>query len=354
MSESAVSESAVSESTGTTPAPRDAGEQNGMQAGTQTAMRAAVLAAPRTVVLGDAPLPGPGPGEVRVRLEGSGVCGSNLPPWEGREWFTYPFAPGAPGHEGWGRVDAVGEGVTEFAQGDRVAFLSERAYAEYDVASASAMVKLPASLDGTPFPAEPLACAMNVFRRSGIEQGQDVVVIGIGFLGAIITALAADAGARVIAVSRRPFSLEVARSMGAAETVVMDDHWRVLEQVRGLVGGDGAPRVIEAVGAQWPLDLAGELTGVRGRLVIAGYHQDGPRQVNMQLWNWRGLDVINAHERDPAVYVEGMRLAVEAVASGALDPSPLYTHVLPLDQLGDAFELMETRPDGFLKALVTA
>ena len=38
-----------------------------------------------------------------------------------------------------------------------------------------------------------------------------------------------------------------------------------------------------------------ELTRVRGRLVVAGYHQDGPRQVDMQLWNWRGLDVINAH-----------------------------------------------------------
>jgi threonine dehydrogenase-like Zn-dependent dehydrogenase len=337
----------VSESTVTASAAHDAADVS-------SGMRAAVLAAPRTIVIGDAPIPEPGAGEVRVRLEGSGVCGSNLPPWEGREWFSYPFAPGAPGHEGWGRVDAVGEGVRDLAPGDRVALLSERAYAEYDVARADAMVKLPDALDGTPFPAEPLACAMNVFRRSDIQPGQDVVVIGVGFLGAIITALAAKAGARVIALSRRHFALDVARAMGATETVVLDDHWRVLEQVRGLVGGDGAPRVIEAVGTQWPLDLAGELTAVRGRLVVAGYHQDGPRQVNMQLWNWRGLDVVNAHERDPAIYVEGMRLAVEAVANGTLDPSPLYTHVLPLDRLGDAFDLMATRPDGFLKALVTA
>ena len=58
--------------------------------------------------------------------------------------------------------------------------------------------------------------------------------------------------------------------------------------------------------------------------MIAGYHQDGPRQVNMQLWNWRGLDVINAHERDPAVYVQGIREAVEAVAAGRLDPAALH------------------------------
>jgi threonine dehydrogenase-like Zn-dependent dehydrogenase len=72
----------------------------------------------------------------------------------------------------------------------------------------------------------------------------------------------------------------------------------------------------------------------------------------MQLWNWRGLDVVNAHERDPAVYVAGMRAAVEAVASGRLDPSWLYTHVYPLDRLGDALDATRDRPDGFLKAVV--
>ena len=55
--------------------------------------------------------PEPGPGQVLLRLEGSGVCASSLPVWEGREWFDYPQPPGAPGHEGWGRVVAVGAGV---------------------------------------------------------------------------------------------------------------------------------------------------------------------------------------------------------------------------------------------------
>jgi threonine dehydrogenase-like Zn-dependent dehydrogenase len=73
----------------------------------------------------------------------------------------------------------------------------------------------------------------------------------------------------------------------------------------------------------------------------------------MQLWNWRGLDVINAHERDPAEYIRGMREAVEAVASGQLDPSSLYTNRFPLEQLDDALNTTRDRPDGFLKALVT-
>lgn len=315
--------------------------------------RACILEAPGRVRTDGVVPPHPARGEVRLRLEGSGVCASNLPLWEGREWFTYPAAPGAPGHEGWGVIDAIGEGVEGPSVGDRVAALSFAAYATHDIAKADAVVPLPASLDGMPFPGEPLGCAMNILKRAEIRAGDDVAIVGVGFLGALLCRLAADAGARVIAVSRRPFSLEVARTFGAHETVPMDDHSRIIERVRTLTGGEGCHRVIECVGMQWPLDLSGELTRERGRLVIAGFHQDGPRTVNMFLWNWRGLDVINAHERDSAVYVEGIRQAVDAVGTGRLDPSPLYTHRYPLEALGEAFEATRTRPDGFLKALVT-
>ena len=111
-------------------------------------------------------------------------------------------------------------------------------------------------------------------------------------------------------------------------------------------------RVIEAVGKQWPLDLAAELTMEGGRLIIAGYHQDGARQVNMQLWNWRGFDVVNAHERDRAVAVRGMREAVEAVRSGLIDPALLITHRYPLDRLGEALNATRDRPGSFIKAIV--
>ena len=319
---------------------------------TSNSMRAAILEGPGAVKIDDAAIPTPGAGEVRVRLEGCGVCASNLTPWEGPEWMQFPTEPGALGHEGWGFVDAVGDGVEGLAVGDRVAALSFKSYAEYDVAKADAVVRLPDALAGRPFPGEPLGCAMNIFRRSAIEAGQTVAIVGIGFLGAILTRLATDAGARVIAISRRPFSLDVARRMGAAETIAMDDHYAIIEEVKALTGGTFCDRVIEAVGKQWPLDLAGELVREGGRLIVAGYHQDGPRQVNMQLWNWRGIDVVNAHERDPEVNMRGMREAVEAVASGRLDPSPLYTHVYPLDRLDEALDATRDRPDGFLKALI--
>ncbi|NUQ17411.1 MAG: zinc-binding dehydrogenase [Sphingomonas sp.] len=315
-------------------------------------MRAAVLTGAGKLKIDEVPLPEPGAGQVRIRLEGCGVCASNLTPWEGPEWMHFPTEAGALGHEGWGVVDAIGEGVDGLRPGERVGGLSGHAYAQYDLANASDLVKLPDALIDKPLPLEPFGCAFNIFRRSDIQSGQTVAIVGIGFLGAILTRLASNAGARVIAISRRDESLDLARRMGAAETIRMHDHWQIIERVRELTDGKFCDRVIEAVGKQWPLDLAAELTREGGRLIIAGYHQDGPRQVNMQLWNWRGFDVVNAHERDPAVSVRGMREAVDAMERGMIDPADLITHRYPLDQLDDALNATRDRPGNFVKAIV--
>jgi len=208
-------------------------------------------------------------------------------------------------------------------------------------------------LDDTPVPAEPLGCAFNIFKRANIRAGQTVAIVGVGFLGTLLTQLAAKAGARVLAVSHRRSSLKLAEEFGAAATIQIQVEQPAIWEVRELTQGRGCECVIEAAGTQKALDLASEITSERGRLVIAGYHQDGPRQVNMQLWNWRGLDVINAHERDPQAYVSGMREAVAALRSGFIDPQRLYTHTFPLDQLGRAFEIIDHSPEEFVKALIT-
>jgi threonine dehydrogenase-like Zn-dependent dehydrogenase len=315
-------------------------------------MQAAVITAAGRCEVIAVPSPEPGPGQVRILMEGCGVCASNLEPWAGPSWMQFPTEPGGLGHEGWGHIDAIGDGVVGFRLGDRVAALSYHAYAEQDVADANAVLVLPAALDGVPFPGEPLGCAMNIFRRSDIRAGQTVAIIGIGFLGALLTRLAHDAGARVIALSRRNTALELARQQGAETCIKLDDHYAIIEKLRALTEGRFCDRVVEATGKAWPLDLAGELCRERGRLIIAGYHQDGPRQINMQLWNWRGLDVINAHERDPAVYREGMQDAIAAVQAGRIDPQPLCTDSYRLQDLGVALDATRDRPHGFVKAWI--
>lgn len=316
-------------------------------------MQAAVMRGDGRIALERVPVPRPGANEVAVRLHGCGVCASNLPVWAGRPWFNYPLDPGTPGHEGWGEIAALGDAVDDFKVGERVALLSGRAYADYDVAGADAIARIPSNATSMPLPGEPLACAMNIFRRSQIERDQWVAIVGVGFIGALLIQLASHAGARVIALSRRPYALEIAHQCGAAHSFPTDDMYAAIGAVRELTGGTGCERVIEAAGEQVTLDIASAISAEGGRLMIAGYHQDGPRTVDMQQWNWRGLDVINAHERDPKVAARGLREAMDAVREGRLDPAALLTHALPLQKLGDAFELMRTRPDGFLKAVVT-
>src|SRR3954471_3352674 len=106
-------------------------------------MRAAVLVGPGRVEVTTVDTPSPAAGQVRLRLEGCGVCASNLTPWAGPEWMQFPTAPGGLGHEGWGVIDALGPGVAGLALGDRVAALSQNSYADYDLAGADAVVRLP-------------------------------------------------------------------------------------------------------------------------------------------------------------------------------------------------------------------
>src|SRR5215212_780781 len=139
---------------GSSPAARR--QSSTMRRSSDKPMQAAVIAHSRRLQLVHTSVPSPRPNEVRIRLEGCGVCASNLPVWEGRPWFTYPLNAGEPGHEGWGIVDAVGEGVETVREGERVAFLSNRAYAEYDLAQSDALVRIPDTIDR--FPGEAIGC----------------------------------------------------------------------------------------------------------------------------------------------------------------------------------------------------
>src|SRR5919202_6595527 len=156
----------------------------------QATMAAAVLTAPGRAHLATVAVPEPGPGDVLVRLEGCGVCASSLPTWEGRPWFAYPLAPGAPGHEAWGRLE----------DGTRVAVLTQRGFAEWAVVDVGAVVPLPPELDGLPFPGEAFACAVMVLRRSRFRAGERIALVGMGFLGSAMSQLVDGVGAEVVPV----------------------------------------------------------------------------------------------------------------------------------------------------------
>lgn len=318
----------------------------------KTFYRAAVIEAPKKVSIKELELPEPGKDEVRIKIEGCGICASNIPVWEGRDWFNYPIPAGEPGHEAWGTIDAVGEEVTNFTRGERVTGLSYNAYATHDIAKPENLVVLPDYFDNKPFPGEPLGCAMNIFSRSDIQKGQTVAIVGSGFLGLLLIQLARSAGARVIALSRRDFSLDMAANAGAHDCIRLDDHYQIIEKVKELTNGKFCQRVIEATGKEWPLNLSIELTAERGKLIVAGFHQDGMRNLNVQMLNWRGIDMISAHEREPHMYVRGIKDAIEAIQKHQMDPYPFFTHGFSLDEMETAYNHLTQRPDGFVKGLI--
>lgn len=315
-------------------------------------IKAAVIESPGEVAIKNISLPEPGPGEIRIKLEGSGLCASNIPVWEGRDWFEYPMPPGNPGHEGWGTVDAIGPEVKGFSLRERVTGLTYNAYAAYDIAKQENVVVLPDVFDGKPFPGEPLGCAMNIFDRSDIKNGQTVAVVGCGFLGLLLVQLLKSAGCKVIAISRRSFSLDKAKEFGADFTIALDDHFQIIEKVKQLTGGGFCDRTIECTGKEWPLNLSIELTAVRGKLIVAGFHQDGMRSLNVQMLNWRGIDMISAHERDNKEYIKGINKAIEAIQTGKMDPYPLFTNYYALEDIAKGFKELNERPDGYIKGIV--
>jgi D-arabinose 1-dehydrogenase-like Zn-dependent alcohol dehydrogenase len=308
------------------------------------AMRALILRGPRDAHVSEAPIPEPGHGEVLVKITACGICGSDLNAWRGVPGIEYPLAAGAPGHEAIGEVVALGPRVTSPRLGTTVTGLMWNGFAEYGVALADHMIAAPASLHE--MPGEPLACAVNVLRRAALREGADVAFVGFGYLAALIVQFLPEGVNRWIALSRRPASRELASTLGAHAVYDFDDvpsdAW------------DTYPVVIESAGVQQSLDYATWLTSFGGRLVIAGYHADGPRTVNMQSWNWKGIDVINAHERKPEVYLDALRTAFDLLTQRrdlrALQR--LHQQSWPLSDIGAAFLAAEQRPPGFFKALV--
>src|SRR5207248_1288636 len=154
-----------------------------------------------------------------TQAQRGGVCASSLPRGEGRPWFDYPRPGGEPGHEGWGIVEAVAPDVTELSPGDLVATLGLDALAQYLVCPATECVRLPHRLAGRPFPGEALGCGFNVVRRAALEPAQRIAVVGGGFLGLLVGAIAHHLGAVVVVASRRAQARQLAEQLGAAATI---------------------------------------------------------------------------------------------------------------------------------------
>jgi threonine dehydrogenase-like Zn-dependent dehydrogenase len=312
-------------------------------------MKAAVLQAPFRVELIDRTLPPLGAGQARMRIEQCGLCTSEIDLWIGK---TPDKLPAAIGHEVAGIIEQTGPGVESLQVGDRVAvWMDGGGFAEAAVVEERHCVPVAPAVT-FPAVAEPLACVINAVEAAAPALGDDVAIIGCGFMGTLVQLVTALKGPRSITVvDFRDDALERAAALGATRVVDAKTESPV-DVVREATDGRGADVTYEATGANAGLELAGELTRMSGKICIVGYHQGGTRTIPLAHWNWMAFDIVNAHFRNIDTIMSGMHAGMRLVNAGVLDVRQLVTNVYPLERIDEALETAAAKPNGFLKAVV--
>jgi L-iditol 2-dehydrogenase len=347
-------------------------------------MRALVLRAPRQFAVEDMPVPGPlDPDEVLCRVDTTFICGTDPHIINGDfPGFWPPSFPFVPGHEWSAVVVEAGERARSlgWAEGDRVCAISHcgcgycrnclrgrynlclnyghadrghrqyghitpGAYAEYVRASVKSLVRVPDGFDlETAACVDPLSIALYTVKRSRLQPGDDLLVMGTGPQGlmAILVGRALGAG-RIIAVGSGA-RLELARQLGA---IAVDYRGgRVVEDVHGLTDGLGVPAVLECAGTAAALrDCC--LAAARGGVVsVIGIPHEDPL-LPMKRIVLDEIEIVGDRANPNTA-----EAALALLVSGRIDLTPLMTHRFPLSAFPRALEVFERREDGAVKVAI--
>jgi len=322
-------------------------------------MKASVITGPEKSEVIDIAMPLIGAEEVLIRIKYCGVCASELHPWiQGAGWLEASGQRPIFGHEPVGIIEKVGVLVQGFKVGDRVTGLIQNAFAQYAKADYRKIVRVPELLDDIEALGEPLSCLMSGADRTPVSLGDDVAVVGAGYMGLGFLQLMRLKGAgRLIAVDMREESLQHAKQNGADEIYHPEEvpiDYKVTQWAHMDQGIKGINVAVEASGSQGGLQLAGDMAGVHGVLSVVGYHQGhgGMRNVKMELWNWKALTIINAHERRSEVHIKQMEAGLKLIANDKVNMKSLITHTYGLDEVDKAYDSIKTKPQGFIKSVI--
>jgi 2-desacetyl-2-hydroxyethyl bacteriochlorophyllide A dehydrogenase len=298
-------------------------------------MKAAVWLGKDRIELQDRERPRPRGGEVLLRVKAAGICGTDLAIYQGKFDPKRCKPPLIPGHEVCGVVEEIGGGVVGWGPGDRVtvdplvscgycyACLNgfphvcaslqllgidrDGAFAEYSVASANRLYRLPESLDDVEGAlVEPVAVAVHDVRRSGLTVGDTALVVGGGPIGLLIAMVASSAGSRRVAVSEvNDHRREMARALGFPAYSPSARDFR--ESVRDFFDGRGPDIVFEATGSAPGYRDAIDCVRIRGTIVQVGIAK-GPIELDLRRLNFAEISVVGTRVYAPADIVAAIAL----------------------------------------------
>ena len=321
-------------------------------------MRAGRLVGHGEVVCEECEVTPPSDGQVLVRMAYASICGTDLHAVfpHGRQ-VRANRPPGNPGHEGVGEV--VESLCDDLSPGDLVLTVPDafagRCFAEYQTLPGAACVKLPTGADLTHMlMAQQLGTVLFAFRRNPVDVvGKNVAIIGQGSAGAFFTWLLRRQGAASIVVSDLSQDrLAFGKQMGADVTVDANTA-DLRDAVMDTTGGRGADFVVEAVGCNDTF-LASTRLAARDATVLwfGTPDQQAPLQLDYGTFFGKRLTAFSAFGSQGEPGLVSFRWAVDLIARGEIDVAPLLSHILPIDRIGEAFQIAYERRDGALKVSV--
>jgi len=309
-------------------------------------MRALVFAAPGQAGVVSADPPAPGPGEVLVRSRAVGVCHSDLELLAGR--YIIPIGyPITPGHEWAGEVAETGSEVDDYKPGDPVVgecvvgpggrdhfgFSISGAAAEYFVARAEWLHKIPAQLSWTQGAlVEPFSVAYAAVRAGVIDPSDRVAVLGGGPIGLLTAMAAVGRNAAVTLIEPRPDRRAKGEELGISQ-VIDPAEGDLLEQAREATGGQLFDVVIESAGHPQAMAQALTLAANHGRIVYVGIDVGSTVPAELGLIQARSLR-IRGIVGSAGIWPQAIRF----LASGVVDPTPIVTARFPLSDATGALD----------------
>lgn len=321
-------------------------------------MKISQVTGPRTSEVIEVPDPRPADDQVLVQVVASGVCTSDLTPWRDGPVGRGDGRPLRLGHEIVGRVVAAGRNARGWAEGDLVTGLGDQGFASLAVLDAAAILPVPDHVQPAHAIGEPVADLAEALARTGVSAGQRVAVVGLGFMGLGLVQLARErAPGLLIGVDPLPSARQRGLDLGC-------DLVFAPGEVPGEYGGQAGPQdpvppprdqradvVLEATGVTPGLRTASALVRPFGTLCVVGYHHAGDAMMDMDLW-YKAVTIVNGFCPDRTRLMRAMRAALDLIAAHRFSYAPLVTHRMGLDEVDRAYELMDTRPDGFVKAVL--